>query len=164
MNYIIRPGKETDVPRLTEIYNMSIEKGKITADMDKLSLENRLIWFSGFTDRHPIFVIEVDSKVLGYCYLSPYRPGRRALDSVVEISYYLDLDYTSMGLGSLLMENTLSVAKILGYKTVVAILLSSNTPSIGILEKFGFSKWGEIPQAANYGDDWYSHLYYGKKL
>lgn len=164
MSYRIRVGQEKDLKRLTEIYNMSIEEGGITAYTETFNIDERREWLSSFDHKYPLFVIEEDGFVLGYSYLSPYRPGRRALSSVVEISYYLDLNYIGRGIGSTLIEHTINISKELGYLTMVAILLSSNIRSIFILEKFGFSLWGEIPESAQFGENWYSHIYYGRKL
>jgi len=164
MEYNIRFGTENDLERITKIYNMSIEKGRVTAETQLQTIENRRKWFQSFNEKYPLYVMEIDNKVIGYIYLSSYRPGRKALDGLVEVSYYLDLDYVDKGLGSILLKFILEEAKKIGYHSVVAILLNSNTPSIKLLEKFNFQLWGDLPNVAQFENDWYNHQYYGLKL
>lgn len=161
----IREAMTSDLSRLTEIYNQAIAAKHCTCDTKVFTVQERAQWF----DEHkmsdfPVFVCESEDKVVGYSCLSPYRSGRNALRSVCEISYYIDFDYQKKGFGSSLMKHTIRVAKDKGFTNVIAILLSCNTGSINLLKRFGFSEWGEMPQIARFGDESYSHLYYGKKL
>jgi len=163
--YNIREAKTSDLTRLTEIYNQAIVTQNCTCDTQVFTVQERTQWF----DEHrmsdfPIFVCETDGKVVGYSYISPYRSGREALRRVCEISYYIDFDYHHKGIGSQLLEHTIHVTREKGFRNVVAILLSCNTGSIALLKKFGFSEWGSMPDIAQFGDDFYSHQYYGKKL
>ncbi len=163
--YVIRKAMEDDLHRLTEIYNCAIDAGYCTCDMDVFSKEERMPWFrEHLNDRFPIFVYEEDGRVLGYSYLSSYRRGRKALRKVCEISYYIDMDYRRQGIGSLLMEYTLQRVREIGFTTAIAVSLSCNEASIGLLKKYGFQQWGMLPDAAELKCGVHSQLYYGKKL
>lgn len=162
---MIRPATINDLERLTEIYNQAIATKKATADLLPLTAEQRKPWFSQFDNpKTPIFVYEENGTVAGYCYLSSYRPGRQALESIAEISYYVDFAHHQKGIGSKLLEHTIGKAKELGYKNLLAILLSCNSSSIALLKKYGFTPWGTLPDIVYIGDAVYSHYYYGLKL
>ena len=165
MDLHIRRAVPSDLGRLTDIYNQAVTAGYCTCDTESFSEEERKGWFSvNDNDRTPVFVGEVDGAVIGYAYLSLYRGGRPAVKDTAEISYYLDFDYTGKGIGKKLFEHTLEAAKTLGYENLVAILLSCNEASIGLLEKFGFEEWGSMPNIAHTNGGVHSHLYYGKKI
>ena len=161
---MIRKATIEDLPRLTAIYNQAIQ-ARQTADTLPLSTTDRQPWFESHQQlNYPVFVIEKEGVVCGYSTLSKYRGGRPALCKTVEISYYLDGAYQRQGLGSQLLGHALEMAKTLGFNHTVAILLETNSPSIGLLEKFGFAKWGHLPDIAEIDGKFCGHLYYGKHL
>lgn len=161
---MIRLAKLSDLDTLTEIYNQAILTKRCTADMDTFTSEERMKWFNDHQDeKYPLYVYEINDKVVGYATLSSYRP-RRAFEKTVEVSYYIDFDYHRMGIGDALLKHTINSARNLGYKTLIAILLGVNKGSTGLLEKHGFEKYGEIPDIADFGDYICSHMYYGLKL
>jgi phosphinothricin acetyltransferase len=163
--HAIRKAIEQDLKRLTEIYNHAIDAGYCTSDMDLFSNEERIPWFKEHLNyRFPIFVYEKEGRVLGYSYISPYRRGRKALSKVCEISYYIDMEHRRQGIGSLLMEHTIDKAREIGFTTAIAVSLSCNDASIGLLNKYGFQKWGMLPDAAELKCGVHSQLYYGIKL
>jgi len=163
--HAIRKATEADLKRLTEIYNQAINAGYCTCDMDLFSYEERIPWFrEHLNERFPIFVYERDRTILGYSYISPYRKWRKALSKVCEISYYIDMDYRRQGIGSTLMEYTLEKARENGFTMAIAVSLSCNEASIGLLRKYGFQQWGMLPDAAELKCGVHSQLYYGKKL
>jgi len=161
----IRVAVPSDLPRLTDIYNQAIATFGCTCDTTPFTPEDRQAWFNDHqTDRYPLFVYESEGRVLGYAYLSPYRSGREALKSIAEISYYVDFAAHRRGIATHLVHHTLHAAHHLGYKNLVAILLECNTPSIALLESFGFEPWGTLPMVAKLQNQHFSHLYYGLKL
>ena len=161
----IRKAKKEDLERITEIYNQSIKKGNLTGDLKTYETSERLPWFNlHLNERFPIFVYENEGYVVGYAYLSVYRGGRGAFEDVAEISYYIDFEFHGNNIGSKLIQHSLEFAKESGFHSIVAILLKINKKSIGLLNKFGFEKWGELPEVANLHGKFVNHLYYGKKL
>lgn len=161
----IRLSKYEDLKALVEIYNQAIGKGRCTADTVTFSVEQRIPWFEEHQcSEYPLYIYEIDNKVVGYIYLSGYRPGRQAMRFTVEVSYYIHNDYQRRGIGIELMEFAIQRSKELNYKTLVAILLDCNIPSIKLLEKFGFQEWGRLINIADFDGYTCSHLYYGLKL
>ena len=94
----------------------------------------------------------------------PYRPGRRALATVAEISYCLDFRCHGQGIGSWLLPRMETEARRLGYETLLAILLAGNAPSLALLRKNGYQEWGRLPAVAHLADTQQDHLILGKHL
>ena len=162
---MIRPAAVSDLPRLTDIYNQAIRAGGCTADTEEFTELQRLPWLQEHLDpAYPLFVYELDNTVAGYVYLTPYRKGRKALQGTVEISYYLDFRYHRRGIGSRLVEHAIQAAKDLGYRKLIAILLSCNEASQALLKKHGFVQWGLLPDVAELHGRLYSHYYLGLDL
>lgn len=164
---IIRDAKSIDLSAIVNIYNQAIRSGNATGDMEEFSVQQRLDWFSKFTPhKHPIYVAvdkHTDS-VLGCVYLSPYRSGRKAMDTVAEISYYVDYRYHSRGIATALMRYAINQCKHLHIENLLAILLEVNTASISLLEKFDFEQWGYYPNIVKLKNQRCSHLVYGLKV
>jgi phosphinothricin acetyltransferase len=161
----IRLAEYKDLEALVEIYNQAIETHQSTADMDTFSVEERISWFEEHQSLdYPMYVYEVDNKVIGYLYFTGYRPGRRAMRYTAEISYYIHNDYHRQGIGTKMMEFAIKKSKELHFKTLIAMLLAWNIQSIKLLEKFGFKEWGCLPDIADFNGETCSHLYYGLKI
>ena len=161
----IRLAEYKDLEALVEIYNQAILRQHCTADMDVFSVEERICWFEGHASlEYPIYVYQVDDKVVGYLYFTGYRPGRRAMKYTAEISYYIHNDYQRLGIGTKLMAFAIEKSKELNFKNLIAILLDLNLPSIKLLGKFKFKEWGCLPKVADFDGEICSHLYYGLKI
>lgn len=168
---MIRVATKTDLPAIVRIYNQAIRQGEgedsqpVTAFRKPLTVAGRRAWFDRHkADTHPIWVAERQGDVAGWCSLSPYRTGRAALKKATEISYYVDVRHRRNGVGSAMMEQALRAAPDLGFDAMIAVLLEGNSGSIGLLNRYGFSEWGRLPQIAQFGTDRYDHLIYGRQL
>lgn len=162
---MFRLATERDIASINEIYNQAVLAGHQTATLKPISLEMQQAWFEEHhVDQYPIFVIEKDDQVVGWCSLSAYRKGRQALASLAEISYYFHKDYQGQGLGTKMMAFALQKAHEYGFKNLVAILFGHNKASIKLLEKFGFKEWGNMPGTVEIDGALYDHCYYGLKL
>jgi L-amino acid N-acyltransferase YncA len=165
MDIKIRIAAASDLPAITEIYNQAVTLGSATADISPVSTESRETWLREHApDQHPVFVAESENRVLGWCSLSPYRPGRMALRHTAEISYYIDERFRGKGVGSFLITCAIGRCAKLGIKTIFAIILDINRGSTRILEKFGFEQWGYLPGVADFEGRECGHLYYGLRV
>lgn len=163
----IRLAELNDLNSIVKIYNQAIIKGHSTADTEVFTLEQKLPWFENHyinRAKYPIFVIEREDKVVAWGSISEYRPGRKALESTVEISYYVHNEYQGQGIGKQLLEYLIMFCKSAGFKNLIGILLSTNTPSIKLLNSFDFQQWGYMPDIAVVEGQLVSHVYMGLKI
>lgn len=161
----IRKAAISDLPEIVRIYNDAIALGGITCDIDLFTIEDRIPWFELHqSSEYPLFVYEVDGNVAGYSHLSAYRAGRRAVEKVTEISYYVNKNYRKQGIGSILVNHTINQAKELGYEQVIAMIVEGNYGSENLLMKHGFCQWGRMPKVAVFNGNKHDHIYYGLNL
>ena len=162
---IIRNFATDDLEAIVNIYNHAIDEKFATADTEYVTIDSRKEWFAQHSaETYPIYVAEENNEIVGWCSLSPHRPGRKALRSVAEISYYIHKDHRRKGVANTLITYTIEKAKELGFKNLFTILLDLNKPSIYILEKFGFEKWGHLPDIAEFGGVICGQYIYGRKI
>jgi len=161
----IRLSHIDDLPTIVDIYNQSIPSRRSTGDLQPLRTEDRLNWFREHrSDEHPIFVAEVDGRVVGWCSLNAYRPGRAALRYTAEISYFIALAFHRQGIGTALVEHAIAACPAIQIKHLFAIVLEGNKASIRLLKKMGFEQWGFLPRVADFDGKEVGHLYYGRQL
>ena len=162
---MIRNFTENDLESIVKIYNHAVDEKFATADTEYVSVESRKDWFAQHSaDTYPIYVAEENGEVIGWCSLSPHRPGRKALRRIAEISYYIHKDHRRKGICHSLISFTIVKARELGFKNLFTILLDLNKPSIHILEKFGFVQWGHLPEIAEINGTICGQFIYGKRL
>ena len=161
----IRNFTVNDLEAIVNIYNHAVDEKFATADTEYVTIDSRKEWFAQHSaETYPIYVAEENNEIVGWCSLSPHRPGRKALRSVAEISYYIHKDHRRKGVANALISYTVEKAKELGFKNLFTILLDLNKPSIHILKKFGFEKWGHLPDIAEFGGVICGQYIYGRKI
>jgi len=161
----IRIAERKDLDSIVEIYNQAIASSQKTADVDPVTVEDRVHWFEEHPpEKYPILVAEVGELIVGYLTLSAYRPGRMALRSTAEVSFYIHFEHHRQGIGSGLLQHAISLCPKLGIKTLFGILLDSNEGSVKILEKHEFQKWGHLPRVAEFEGEEVGHFYYGLRI
>jgi len=161
----IRIAEEKDYPDIIKIYNHAVDEKFATADTEHVTVKSRIEWFAQHSpETYPIYVAEEKEVIIGWCALSPHRPGRKALKTVAEISYYIHRDHRKKGVANSLITYTIESAKSLGFKNLISILLDLNKPSIYILEKFEFAKWGHLPDVAEIEGMICGQFIFGRKI
>jgi L-amino acid N-acyltransferase len=163
--HTIRLATLMDLPRLVAIYNQAIASQTATADTIPFTVEARTDWFTAHNpDIYPIYACEDEAGlVVGYLSVSPYR-DRPALARTAEISYYVAYRQHGQGIGSALMEHALQDAHRIEKKVFVAIVLERNAPSIRLLEKYGFTRWGYLPNVAEFSDGLCGQFIFGRAI
>ena len=160
-----RFAEKTDLPALVAIYNQAIKSKSATGDTKEFKVEERVNWFQKFNKKnYPLYVVEFQNKVVGYCSLSPYRPGRKAMSSIAEISYYVDYQFHKKGIGTALLNYVLLDCKRIAIKNLLAFVLDINNSTVKLLEKFKFKKWGHLPNIIHLNNKVCGHFIYGLSL
>ncbi len=161
----IRLSRPGDLPALVTIYNQAIRSGNATGDLDEFTVVQRSPWFEQFdTENYPLYIAEIENKIVGYCSISPYRKGRKAMQYVAEISYYVDYAFHRQGVASSLISYAIKDCKRIEKKHLLAILMDSNIASKTLLEKFHFKQWGLFPNIIEIDDKRRSQVIYGLKI
>ena len=162
---LIRLAKIEDLTQIVEIYNQAIPSKKSTGDTVVLKPEERIGWFNNHTsEKHPIYVVEIEKIIVGWISISPYRDGRGAFDHTAEISYYIDKKYHRKGVASNLLSYAMAQCSELKINTLTAYIMEHNTASIKLMEKFGFEQWALLPKIAYFDGKEFNHTIYGKRI
>ena len=161
----IRLVEEKDYQRVLDILNEAIAARKFTAQLSLATMEIRKPWFVHHSGkRHPMFVAELDGKVVGWITLTEFRSGREGFRFTSEVSYYVDSSVQGKGVGSMLMERAIEAAREIGYRNLVAVIFDSNAASQSLAKKFGFERWGHIPDAVDIDGKKFGCDHWGLKL
>ncbi|WEV42497.1 GNAT family N-acetyltransferase [Bifidobacterium sp. ESL0682] len=153
---MIRAAVDNDLQAITDIYNEAVVAGGSTADLTPRTLEQRREWVSEHEPRHdfPVVVLENESgEVVGFGSLSRFHP-RAGYDGIVELSYYIATAAQHQGYGTQMVSWLLDKAKELGNRKAIGLIFASNTGSIALMNHFGFTRYGFLPQAC-----WDGHGY-----
>ncbi|MDZ5473778.1 N-acetyltransferase family protein [Bacillus sp. 31A1R] len=155
----IRNATISDLPAMLEIYNDAILTTTATFDLEVETLETRKIWFTKYGEKYPLIVAELDSKVVGYCCLNPFR-DKPAYSKSTELSIYIDNKHRGAGIGSLLMTEIIEEAKKLGYHTLLGGITAGNEGSVRLHEKFRFKNVGCLKEVGYKFGEWQDVYFY----
>ena len=161
---MIRIAEETDLPSIVAIYNEAIA-ARCTGDILPVTVQERMPWFAEHSPKqYPIIVDIEKGELRGWCSLSPYRNGRMALRYTEEISYFVAARFQRQGVGLALVQQAKALAQSLGIKTLFAIVLEHNFASQQFLERAGFTRWGFLPDVADFDGTEVGQYYYGLRV
>jgi len=166
MSITVRKAVSNDLFAVVEILNHGVKTRHSIGYFENRTAEEMREWFEEHLseERYPILLAEEEGQVLGWISLSPYRKGRPAFNRTGEISAYIHEGYQRKGLGQLLLDRALEFAFVNGFKTIFAIVLDRNVPSLKLLEKNHFERWAFLPEVAEIDGVLLNHIYYGKRL
>jgi L-amino acid N-acyltransferase len=133
----IREANLSDLPSMLDIYNDAIRNLTATFDLEEQTLDERKIWFDNHDGKYPLIVAELNSEVVGYSCLSPFR-AKPAYSSSTELSIYISPNHRGHGIGVTLMKEILHRAIELGYHTVISGITGGNDVSVKLHKRFRF--------------------------
>jgi len=135
------------IPGITEIYAHHVLYGLASFEEtppDATEMTRRL---NTIKDGGYPYIVAVNKQqtVLGYAYLSSFRP-RPAYRFTVENSVYVDHQSTGLGVGKKLLAELIQRGTANGYRQMVAVIGDrDNAPSIGLHRALGFADCGINP-------------------
>jgi len=143
-----RDAKIEDLQKIVEIYNSTIASRMVTADIEPVSIEERLPWFNEHNpSKRPLWVVESDGVICGWIsYQSFY--GRPAYESTAELSIYFSEDFRGKGLGKISLKHAIEACPKLKIENLLAFIFAHNEPSIRLFKNFQFEKWAHFPEVA----------------
>jgi phosphinothricin acetyltransferase len=142
---LLRRATLADLPAITDIYNEAVCATTATFDTEPKRAEDRVQWFNDHDDTHPIFVAELDGRVVGWSSLSRWSE-RRAYDLTAESSSYVTAQCRGKGIGRMLKEAMIEEARRLGLHTLIARIVEGNDESLHLNESLGFVHIGTMKE------------------
>lgn len=145
---IIRDAVEADLPAIVEIYNAAIRSRISTAQLDPVSVEERLAWFREHSpESYPLWVAVMEGGVAGWLSFHSFIP-RGAYRGTAEISVYVGEEFHRIGLGRALLEKAIAHSPSLEITALVGGIFGHNEASLRLFERLGFERWGFLPRIA----------------
>ena len=132
-----------DLNRIVEIYNWAIENTSATFDTDRKTTQSQLGWFESHDEKHPVIVARENGRVLAWGSISPWS-DRCAYSGTGEISFYVDPDFHSKGIGFNILKRLIEIGKEKNFRTLVSRIAGKSEASVHLHKKLGFSNIGTM--------------------
>jgi L-amino acid N-acyltransferase YncA len=154
MKIKIRPYQIEDTQAILDIINYNILNSTALYDYNVRTYEQqKAILEEKINKNFPVIVAIEDGKVVGFGMYSEFR-FREAYKNTVEHSVYVNKDYHGKGIGKLLLQELIQLAKGQKLHTMIAVIDSENQSSVEFHEKFGFKTVGIIKESGYKFDRW----------
>lgn len=147
MSVTVRDSQAGDVPHIQAIYAHYVLHGLASFEEVPPSVEEMATRRAGVLDKgFPYIVAEAEGELLGYAYVSLYRP-RSAYRFTVENSVYVRHDTVARGIGRALLLELIRRCEHLDVHQIIAVIGdSANHASIGLHAACGFKPVGLLPE------------------
>lgn len=143
----LRDATAADAEALAAIYEHYVRHTVITFDEEPLTVAE---WADKVAhiqaDGWPVLVADVDGEVLGYAYVSQFRP-KSAYRFTVEDSIYLAPSATGRGIGRPLLAALLERSRAAGARSVIAVIAAPGEVSVAVHARAGFVDAGVLRDA-----------------
>jgi L-amino acid N-acyltransferase YncA len=154
MEIKIRPYDAEDTQAILDIINYNILNSTALYDYNIRSYEQqKTILDDKINKGFPVIVAELDGVVTGFGMYSEFR-FREAYKYTVEHSVYVNNDFHGKGIGKILLQELIVLAKKQGLHTMIGVIDAENQSSITFHEKFGFTTAGIIKESGYKFDRW----------
>jgi phosphinothricin acetyltransferase len=147
----LRDATEADLPAIVAIYNATIPGRMVTADTEPVSVASRVPWFQAHNPAtRPLWVLTDDAAGGAICAWFSFNSfyGRPAYNPTTEISLYLAETHRGRKLGRWILETAIARAPACGIRTLLGFVWAHNAPSLRLLERLEFTRWGHLPRVA----------------
>ncbi len=159
MEIKIRPYKTDDTQPILEIINHNILYSTALYDYNIRTYEQQqAILEEKINKNFPVIVAELNGKVVGFGMYSEFR-FREAYKFTVEHSVYVNEDFHGKGIGKLLLQELIALARKQKLHTMIAVIDSENQSSVEFHEKFGFKTVGIIKESGYKFDRWLDSVF-----
>lgn len=162
-NLIIRMAVPADAEELLKIYEPYVLKTAITFEYTVPTLEDFRGRVEQTLTRFPYLAAELDGKIVGYAYVSPFK-SRAAYDWAVETSIYVDENCRGGGIGHRLYEALEDILKRQNILNLNACIAYPNPESIRFHEKYGYRTVAHFTKCGYKMGCWYDMVWLEKML
>lgn len=163
MKLCVRAMGPGDANSVCAIYNQGIDDRLATLETRNRTAAEQAGWLSRRGPRHPVFVAEQDTLVVGWGSLNAFNP-RAVYDHVADFSIYVERAFRGRGVGRLLLEHLLESARELGYHKMVLATFPFNETGKTLYGKFGFREVGVYEEQGFLDGRWVDILIMEKLL
>lgn len=143
----IRDARPEDAAPITAIYNDAIARTDASLWFDARPESEAAEKVAAATPLHPVIVAELDGRVLGAAWTSPWNP-RDGYARTVEFTVYIAEAARGKGVGKALYAELIRRARAAGVRDVMAGATIPNDASVALHESMGFRKVGHFPGIA----------------
>lgn len=141
MKPTVRPASLDDADAISAIYNQGIVDRVATLETALRTPAERREWLAQRGPRHPVIVAQAEGTLVGWASLNQFNP-RRAYDHVVDFSIYVERGWRGKGVGSMLIDQLIDLARSLRYHKMVLVALPHNEAGIALYARAGFTRVG----------------------
>lgn len=158
---IIRCQPEQHAESILAIFNEAIANSTALYDYKPRTREMINGWFEAKArGNYPVVGVENENgELMGFASYGPFRPFP-AYKYTVEHSVYVHTRFRGCGVGRILLEQAIEVARVQDYHVLVGGIDSTNQASIALHEKLGFVHCGIIRQAGFKFGRWLDLVFY----
>ena len=159
MKIQIRPYQTEDTQAILDLINHQILHSTALYDYNIRTFEQQQnILEEKINKNFPVIVAEWKGEVVGFGMFGEFR-FREAYRFTVEHSVYVNKDFHGKGIGKLLLQELITLARKQKLHTMIAVIDSENQNSIEFHEKFGFKTVGIIKESGFKFDRWLDSVF-----
>jgi len=137
----VRAARFADLPLIQDIHNQGISDRVATLDTELRTMVGTQLWFKRHGLRHPVLVADTGGSIVGWTALNTFNV-RPAYQYVADLSIYLARPWRGKGLGTRLLSPLTPLARELGYHKIVLSAFPTNTASMRLYARQGFTTVG----------------------
>lgn len=161
---IVRDATMEDAEAIRAIYNDAVLNTTAVFDYAARAPQAQRDWLQMKAEKNlPVLVAEDSGSVLGYCSYGPFRPWPAYLYTV-ENAIYIAPQSRGKGIGTLLLQPLLQIAKDRGLRTMIAGITADNAASLRLHEKLGYERAGLIREAGWKFERWLDLVFLQRML
>ena len=149
----LRAATLDDAEAIARIYNHEVTNTVSTFDLVPRSLEQQRNWLQQRSGAFSAIVACIDDEVIGFGSLSPYKE-RAAYSTTVEDSVYVDRAHGGRGVGRVVLNELVRIARDSGFHSVIARIEATGTASRALHAACGFELVGVERQVGRKFNRW----------
>ena len=159
MKIEIRPYQTEDTQAILDILNYNILHSTSLYDYKTRSYEQQKALLEDKLNKgFPVIVAELEGQVAGFGMYSEFRL-REAYQFTVEHSVYVNERFQGQGIGKVVLQELIDLARKKNIHTMIAVIDSENQNSVLFHEKFGFETVGVFKECGFKFDRWLNTVF-----
>lgn len=163
MKIKLRMANLNDAEEILKIYAPYVRDTIITFEYEVPTILEFRERIKNTLENYPYIVCLIDNKIIGYAYAGKHKE-RAAYMWNVELSIYLNKEYTKHGIGKVLYKAILDILKMQNIQNVYGVVTSNNISSEKFHEDFGFNKLGIFHKTGYKFNKWHDVTWYEKNI